>query len=221
MSNQIPDCSELEILLDAFYDNELSQEEEALVSNHVKQCDPCQNKVKQIGQVAVSLRDLPRLSMPKELATDWEAIIRNAVDIPDKELVQEQAPVAEKALDNVVPMMRASAKAGQKFAWRRSLALPVAAATVLLVLATAGMQLRPTPTTLLDQTTQTPIEAASSQDPHSPKLALRSHSSDAVSDVGTSNANGELLAVYSGESNLATEELGISTDEDGLYALKL
>src|SRR5262249_2660400 len=41
--------------------------------------------------------------------------------------------------------------------------------------------------------------------------------SQAIKDAG----NGELIALYPSESNLVSEEIGIATDEDGLYALKL
>jgi hypothetical protein len=235
MSKEMSECLELEVLLDAFYDGELSEEETQIVSGHLQRCDACQHKLKDIEQVAVTLRQLPKVMMPRALSADWETLIKTA-NIGTVDVVKTSSSVDPAGAEPVKAFNSgASQRGGHILQWRPSLVLAIAAAAVLLVLATAALQFKQqNDTPVANKSASSPGDVTSPENVPSPKLALRSQLNDSASSAKSakyvstggsfsqqSSSNSEFLALYTGESPLTSEEIGISTDEDGLYALKL
>lgn len=49
-------------LLDAYHDNEVSADEKEKVSQHLKSCEPCNTRLAEIGRLVAALKAMPRLA---------------------------------------------------------------------------------------------------------------------------------------------------------------
>ncbi|HEY9731821.1 MAG TPA: zf-HC2 domain-containing protein [Drouetiella sp.] len=76
MSNDF-NCEQLEPLLSAFHDGELSEVERTAAERHLNGCDACKNRLLEIGAVANSLKSLPRLNPKIDVAANIESLIAN------------------------------------------------------------------------------------------------------------------------------------------------
>lgn len=224
-----PECLEIAPLLDAFHDGELPESEKPAVSSHLLTCEKCQGRLREIESLVVSLRNLPRLEMPHSLQVDWSAYIDRHVNA-GKETMSNAVPIKKKTEEpNVVPISSASgfSKKGKVLA---------AVASLILLVVAAGVfwhnPLAPKGPSLADKfgpssPTQALIASSVNSGQESPSSAnsggaqvTRPHASVGV-EPGQRTVDGDLIALYSNDANLVSEELGIATDEDGLYALKL
>ncbi len=69
------DCAEVEPLLDAYFDGELTSDERHRVSAHTESCEKCIHALADIKRIAVSLKALPALSMRLDVAQDFDSIL--------------------------------------------------------------------------------------------------------------------------------------------------
>ena len=221
MLDQTTECSKVAPLLDAFHDGELSNEEKDAVATHLRSCEACQARLHEIEKLVVSLHGLPRLEMPHTLQLDWKALVERQAD-SEKTAPDSQPAVVKKEEDKVIPFAPALKR-------RRAIAA-VAAGLVVLAGAAAIISQNPMPSPApsvadkpvlpgqngsAQEHVAAPLIAAKENDGSKPGPAAGD--SQAVKNAG----NGELIALYSADSNLVSEDIGIATDEDGLYALKL
>jgi anti-sigma factor RsiW len=212
MLDSSPDCLEITQLLDGFRDNELPESEKQAVLTHLPTCEKCQGRLREIESVVASLRSLPRLEMPHSLQVDWNAYIERHANA-GKETMSNAVPIKKKIEEaNIVPITSAG-----KLGKRRTL-LAAVAGLVLLVVAAGFIQhnvLTPAGTSLADKPTpNSPIK----EQTQAPLIASKG---GARQESGQRTVDGDLIALYSNETNFVSEDLGIATDEDGLYALKL
>jgi anti-sigma factor RsiW len=219
MLDQNPECSKIVPLLDAFHDGELADGEKDAVATHLHTCDSCQARLKEIEKLVASMHALPRLEMPHALQLDWKALLERRQDA--EKPAPESQPVAEiQAEGKIVPV---------DFAKGRRALVAVAALLVLLVCAATliGQNLKPSNVPSIADNPVAPGESGSAQKRVSvPMIAARENAGSKAGNGAASQAaqdagNGELIALYPSDTNLVSEEIGIATDEDGLYALKL
>lgn len=67
-------CKKFEINLDAFHDGELSAAEESEIELHLASCPSCVERLAQIDRVVHSLKSIPRLSMSNRLSEQLDRI---------------------------------------------------------------------------------------------------------------------------------------------------
>lgn len=214
MVDQNSQCSNITPLLDAFHDNELPQSERTQVAAHLETCQTCQGRLKEIDKLVASLKTLSRAKMPHELKLDWSAIAAQSTD--EEQEGAEPVAAVPAAKSGVVQI-----KSRSLFALSNPLML-TAAALVLLVLTALIFQVKPGHQSLLAVRPNPEVNTSSTKNPgHTAPLIARNTSTVKSSGVGQQVGNGDLLALYSNDSSLVSEELGIETDEDGLYALKM
>jgi hypothetical protein len=228
-----PDCSKIAPLLDAFHDGELPEADKQEVKAHLTTCEACPARLREIEGVVASLHGLPRFDMPRRLELDWNALLE-----------KEEQPVGERQVvagATSEPGQVVSIAAARKMSIRR--AVVAAAAGLVVLVVAAGFMTRsqlPVPiASMPDNNVQglsirrgdVPLVAEKLADRHlvsqSPpdgskpeqltRREGRAPSNQAVAKI----VDSDLIALYSNDANLVSEELGIATDEDGLYALKL
>jgi len=205
MVDQTSICEKFMPMLDAFYDGELSKEDNLTVSAHIKDCQNCRNHLHEVERIVASLKGLPRLQMPHELTVNWQSLIQTSTK-PWWYLKLKQ---------------------------EKSSLLALAAAVILLVLAGSFLRLRSFSQffSIADSQKQAAQEVVarkgdlgvgeSNQVRRVVDQQVAQGKRAGVSYPNQQTGDGELLALYQNESKLASEELGIATNEDGLYALKL
>jgi hypothetical protein len=287
MSNDF-NCEQLEPLLSAFHDGELSEDERAAAERHLNGCDVCQNRLLEIGAVANSLKSLPRLNPKNDVAANIEYLIANqpksasrfsrpltwgAVGIAaaaavfvvamnmngpsnmssvpltansntpsNSSKVQSQPQsqkleVAQSVDNNSNPEQRdvssvAPGGASQTVAAHREhTGEPTGAASTKNGAAGESHD-KPNQSEKKNSNVTPHVEVAQNNhvvapigggtasgahlDGSDPRLIAK-----ATGGAGTIGADSNLVAVYDTEQHGVTEELGITTDEDGLYAIKL
>lgn len=204
------ECLEITPLLDGFHDNELPESEKQVVLKHLPTCEKCRGRLGEIESLVGSLRSLPRLEMPHSLKVDWSAYI-DRHDNAGKVTMSNAEPIKKMADESkVVPI--SSTRGIRK--WRPVLT----AAAGLVVLVVAASFLRHAPVTSVGPSLADKLVPASPTEQQSSPPLVASNSNSGHAQRGV---DGDLIALYSNDANLVSEELGIATDEDGLYALKL
>ncbi len=282
MSNFLT-CEQLEPLLSAYHDGELSEHERAQADKHISSCAACQNRVLEIGTISNSLKALPRLTPKMDVAANIEKLIAaqpKAANQVIRPLVWSVVGVAAAAAvvlfignmnsgPNVVPnqvasnssLNSSSAKNEHGAATSRDLEV---ASNRIDDSGAAVVGLDKTPDVSEDQKKKgsplpdqhgKPNADTGGKKEHAkfnPHVQIASGTNDGGSDtipadatlsahldhpiantdnqliadaskngIGKSGSDSNLVAVYDADQRSVTEELGITTDEDGLYAIKL
>ncbi|MBS1954878.1 MAG: zf-HC2 domain-containing protein [Cyanobacteria bacterium SZAS-4] len=289
MSNDF-NCKQLEPLLSAYHDGELTEAERADADRHLNGCADCQNRLLEISAVATSLKSLPRLNPKTDVAANIEQLIANQ----PKGISRIQPPViwgaagiaaaaavllvagnfkavtnqannpltANSKTNQVMPKPMPNAVKSQELEIAHNLdttANPIQDFTEPAQISahhdqssapngTVSKKEGGMPTQHEKPTTDNNAKKNSKFNPHlqvasngnegatnavaTNAVATASGSqSDASApqlianrNVGTASIGGadsSLVAIYDTEQRGVTEELGITTDEDGLYAIKL
>jgi anti-sigma factor RsiW len=188
------DCAKLAPLIDAFYDGELSEAEKGKVAYHVHDCQVCQRRLNETEMLVGALQALPRLQMARDLQTDWEAL-------------------AKKKFQTRGAFPRVFTPQHNSPVYR--LYWVAAASLVLLILISGLLLLNPInkPPTVAERTA---VKNPSAQISQQEAMGARG---PALHEGEQTNAT--IWPLFSSDPSLVSEDLGISTDEDGLYALKL
>jgi Putative zinc-finger len=69
-------CEEVDSLLDAYHDGELSAVEESGVASHIGSCVKCHKQLEEIEGLVKSLKSVPKLNVPNDLTADIAFINR-------------------------------------------------------------------------------------------------------------------------------------------------
>ena len=283
MSNDF-NCKQLEPLLSAYHDGELTEAERADADRHLIGCADCQNRLLEISAVANSLKSLPRLNPKTDVAANIEQLIANQ----PKGISRIQRPIIWGAA-GIAAAAAVLLVAGNFKAVTDQGNIPLTANSK-----TNQVMHKPGPDAVKSQdleiahnldTTSNPMPdsaapehisahhdqtsaqtgSASKKDgamptPHdkpstehngkknskfNPHLQVASAGNEGATNVvgttsgsqsdasapqlianrnvgtATIGADSSLVAIYDTEQRGVTEELGITTDEDGLYAIKL
>ncbi len=287
MSNDL-NCEQLEPLLSAYHDGELTEAERASADRHLKECTVCQNRLVEISAVASSLRSLPRLNPKLDVAANIEQLIaKQPRKVANRQpLVWGAAGIAAAVaaivvgtnMQNAVNPGNATLTANSK-STQHTLTDPVSSQQPMEVAKGAEPEVAPgvVETDQPDQQLELAAKGSSkrensgaSSESSSRKDSQRGEStgkpavdhnlkrngkfnphlevadktptafpaggnttsgshldgSDRLiangnSGAGVVGADANLVAVFDTEQRGVTEELGITTDEDGLYAIKL
>ncbi len=225
------DCKDIAEMLGAFRDMELTADESHMVEAHLVGCPPCKAELAAIEVVVAKLQSLPELPV-LDFADAIEARIlagaaaansqanqsmsepgmpskvvdlqRKAADIQNSEPGQIEKPDQIPALAVVADNVRPFAPVARRFSVRALVA--VAAIVLFGLVAAATMVPRPA--------AQVAESAAVSADSQlaSKKIEL-DKTGVAVSD--------DIVALYDEEGANNASDAGISTNEDGLYAIKM
>lgn len=203
-------CEKCRILLDAYHDGELDSNERLMVEQHLQGCESCRLSLLEIRLVVSSLQTLPVLNMRKDIADDIGNLLQ------------------ETGTGN------GSFKRSKLSVIGRSIG--IAAAVILLVLSLRAGWLSNVPVLTARNTGHPSLEVngSASKGGMNPGMVANSarvdnlaYLDDAKVQAGESGHGGSddkynptLVALY-GEPGSVTEDLGITTDEDGLYALKM
>jgi len=68
-------CAEIEPLLDAYHDGELSPAERRVVERHLTLCSLCQARLLEIGRLVASLKGLAEVAPGRDIAEDFDALL--------------------------------------------------------------------------------------------------------------------------------------------------
>lgn len=206
MLDNFSDCNKVEPLLDAFLDNELAKEEIKLVSSHLGHCKNCQTRVAETKLLVGKVKQLPLLTLPSALDCDWDALLAKTAGNrsskqPHVGLWPAAALVASVVLLLIVQRLLLDGAATRSATQSQS---------------REGILIN-------GQNCQGNSQTALSK--QSSPIALGPNMRQAVREEGAkehlASSFEDLLASDPAESSSFSEEVGISTDEDGLYALKL
>jgi hypothetical protein len=173
------------------------------VCSHIAECDKCHTRVEETKLLVSKVSSLPRLALPHALQCNWEQLVAKKTN-----------PLAN--------------------AWHWSssglwTAAALAAVAVLLLLAQqfflhrSNLSVATNPVThpSANQTTNIGNQVVASLDNKESTAPGKQIGEQEGSKEHSAGAYEDLLAVYPTESSSFSEEVGISTNEDGLYALKL
>jgi len=195
--SNVLECAAIQELLDAYYDGELPEAEHDQVASHISGCLDCDRSLGEISKVVDSLKQLPPPQMKIDVAADF-----------DKILAAKDKPVI----------------------FSRVWAFSIAAACALLLFAFHSFNgaVAPNPEVAATQAGVNHEEIAElpAAQPVKPSLGVQKATiiktrieSVPRSMVGRTNPQ-DMIALNDNDPSMA-EELGITTDEDGLYAIKL
>ncbi|MBU6452031.1 MAG: zf-HC2 domain-containing protein [Cyanobacteria bacterium REEB67] len=199
-------CQQVSEMLGAFRDMELDLADVETVESHLLVCPSCREDLAAIEKVVASLQSLPDLPS-RDFADLIEARINGAVN---GAVSVQMAPVisAAPAEENVAAPAALVPVGGNVVAFSRPrprLVAFAAAATILLFGLVAQFSLSP----------QGPVEVAQAPKP------VVTHLQKLESDKSSVPMTDDIVALYDEEGSGNGTDVGISTNEDGLYAIKL
>jgi anti-sigma factor RsiW len=224
------DCEVIVPLLDCYHDNEIDDAERLEVDKHLANCAACNGELANIASLVTKLAALPPVRSEIDFA-----------DLVEKQILAEQSvpasPASINSSQNVVPI--SSAKK-----W-------LAAVAAVVVLALIGLQMTntvrhtvsvasgdlPTPQITAEKTLDLQEQGTTSK----PEAAVKTDKPKDVNQISPAHSNRirtanvkvaefdgvdvnqkqNLVAISNPVQNNIAEELGITTDEDGLYAIKM
>ncbi len=159
----------------------------------------CRQELAAIEMVVSTLKSLPEVPS-RDFADAIEARIKAGADtISSGDQVRQPAPAVA---DNVRPFVRAFRRSPvRSMAW---------AAAVLLLGFAAATTLAPGPT----EVAQLPTPASITASAQFPDKRLES-------DKGAAPLSDDIVALYDEDGGNNVSDVGLSTNEDGLYAIKM
>ncbi|MCA9802848.1 MAG: zf-HC2 domain-containing protein [Cyanobacteria bacterium HKST-UBA02] len=244
------DCKKINVLLDPYLDSELPGDSDiALVENHLAGCASCRDQLARLKSASDAIKSLPTLTMESDLSDDlsflekgrdnlvafrgesrskqiyaWAGALAAALVLSllsYAALNQTSQPEPAVAVKTPEQQPAVSAKVQPD----RQEPAPPAVASVQehqpdgVEVASTNPALAPSKKDNGPEETPAPAVA----DNHSDRSGMKTPPAVAVKAV---TCPGELLSTeaviaYDGEEDSGFADLGISTNEDGLYAIKL
>ncbi len=219
-------CQEIETMLDAYHDGEASAAEREIISQHIANCGACQHKLQQIQLLVSSLKSLPKISAPRDFGADLEGLLAKK-PVPRKTVVR---PLVWGSIGIAAAVALVLVNLGTA-----DMRAPVSGPSMARIPSTTSQE-------VAQQNAATPDQSEPGQE--SSREVIPSRRINAIANSANSpqvkqtaqaglRAQQELasgdaaeddvtyVALNDGEQASATEAMGISTDEDGLYAIKL
>ena len=191
-------CELIAPLLDCYHDGEVTSEEREQVESHLANCDGCKNELAQISRLSESLKGLPPLKLGDDFADRVEQLILSGHNSARR--TENVLPI-NSASGNVIPISSASLTHSGK-SRLTSWLMAVAAVCAIALLAFQVMK----GPSLHSNVAQTPAASKTRNIAQNSTDASKSETLVAISDTVQTNIS---------------EELGIKTDEDGLYEIKM
>jgi len=189
-------------MLGAFRDMELTLDEAELVESHLSACAGCRAELEEIEKVVAALQSLSEVPV-KDFADAIETRINQRLALE----AAEQKPILSIVPNNVRALPARSSSS--RSVW--------AAAAILLVGFVAAATLAPRPAVEVAQV-NLPVQSS-----HTASVAYDPvHRGPARSAAKAAGPQAEdMVALYDEESTNNVTDVGISTNEDGLYAIKM
>jgi len=236
-------CADIEPLLDAYLDGELSALEKADVDAHLSVCERCAAELASIARVVASLKTLPHLEPARDLTEDLDALIaaskrRQLVVHPAAWVAIAAAAALAVVAYRLIPgvgtvgaVAHKPDQGGATYHVRQSgepQSRPEGAVGPVTKDADPAPAVVPAPSPSAVQTASVPPARTSlpergGEPPGSEPVRETPGQTPAVSN-GDELFDGGSVAVAvldQGGQLCVTEDLGLETDEDGLYALKI
>lgn len=223
-------CKEIEPLLDAYFDGELHAGELLMTKEHLGHCPDCQTKLAEIESVAQSVASLPRLNTKVDLS---EQILTKAVKTQPAQktnvfVFQRKEFFAAAAVVLLIGLLVQFMSSPTKLAKKStdinvSLATspgtpeivrskPIANSSQGKTVALSGKEKQPGAQSAGKETQKGVIASGNA--------SIKPSASTEKLPTTTRGAEDMLAFDYGYQPNLM-EGMGIATDEDGLYALKM
>jgi anti-sigma factor RsiW len=244
-------CQSVFELLDAYLDTELSTEEAAAVEAHLAECGDCSERLRELKSLVEKLNHLPEVPMPRDLSSSIEAKIAalsavvstNIVELPSGKnvmpfpvkyaalcavaaavlffVIGNFSHTGKPALDNP-PVEASKPQSDLRSSFHLKQAHEVSPVTL------AGKPEVQEAATAVKAPETASNKAASGEVPAEEVAVVPGNSEGEKHNSGKegkhsleSASGGDLIAEYSELSSDGSEDYGISTNEDGLYAIKL
>lgn len=237
-------CQPLLELLDAYHDGELETSERSKVEEHLKNCQPCTDKLSAIGAVASSLKSMPRLEPSRDIVGEMQFEEKsNVVPFARKNkfaLVTAAAAVALVFAFNFKPASQTDL-ASKQTAQTQTIASTKGAnssnsgtneANQTVVPEQQGNKISSTANPEIASTSGTELPANLPVSSHAQKKDSSSDSAQKAepktqvaelpkATTDNSQAQQNEIALMPEISASGADALGIATDEDGLYDIKI
>ena len=238
------DCPQIEEELDAYLDMELDDQRAEAIEQHLALCGDCSRRLEELSALVSKLQALPEPPLPRDFGDLVEARIKateQAQEIAPAEVAAPTPTGTARVLRFPRPLLAAAAALalvviGATFLGSPSPKAPIANAPQQPLHQVAEKTALPVPLPQAAQVRQEP-SAAVAEKPVvakapviSPKetsaLVAQSQTkpvpqSAKADPVVVSQAAPELIAEYDDIVGDGIDDYGISTNEDGLYAIKL
>lgn len=246
MSTKNSSCEYFLPLLDAFVDKELEASEQLEVGAHLGSCEDCSAVIKEIELLKSSLATMPKLTLGRDLADDLDKLLQGSAS---SAVVPKDNVVPLQKRNNFTVALAAAAAVAVIFIAGRAITTPpsVKVADSTLPKAQPVVVVPQSKTA----TKYVPIQTSkTSSDPHSAVVAQHSvlpvtspvvsvphvkvappQNNNLVATEQTGivkasenrinkSSSNEVIALYD-DDDFAGTDVGMTTDEDGLYALQL
>ncbi len=206
-------CRAIEPLLDGYFDNELSPNELASVQSHLTNCDDCSGKLAEIVMVSKGLSSMPKVSLGKDLS---QAILLKAQAKPQTKgqvLTFKRMAIWAAAACLIL---------GLSFQFLNKPAVKVSSLSGVepaKVVPTQPVKVARTPS--VRKLMQRKLAAAPQSNEVAPKPEAKINQQQKQKTLIAGSAHDEVLAFDDGYQPSLMEGMGMATDEDGLYALKM
>jgi hypothetical protein len=231
-------CKAVRPLLDAYYDGELSQLESADVAKHLEGCLNCRGDVGDIGRIAASLREFKPVELPYDFANRFEEVLaRKSRVVPFRRPVV-WGTIAAVAAAVLAFAFHAGPGGGPNVSPNTVASHQVLKPSTLVANNPDQPAVKPPHSAGIDQ--KKLVQPLANTDKHVRVVvanagAVAKHDATVKSQVpdphkelaqvpavaGANSAAPEIASYDPEHQQTTAEELGISTDEDGLYAIKL
>ncbi len=240
-------CTKFEISLDAYHDGELDVAEREAVEKHLANCPACNTKLADIDRLVSSLKHLPRVGLKRDFSADLDSLLSRqtsgqVVFLQPKVwaplsiaaaviLLVLTFKLSEQPGHNVVASRTAPATVGG------SQSHPVTASPQEQIAHTAPLpdsqkspsgtrqnsleSERPQVAHSKPEAGESPVIPSSKQAPQT-TIAAQAPADESVEiESGSKSSENMEIAEVAYPNGSFTEAVGIATDEDGLYDLKM
>ena len=236
-------CQEFIEALDAYHDNELSGEEKQRVSEHLKDCQPCNKRLEDIGRIVKAIKSMPVLKPPHDIVEKVQLPggKSNVVAFPGKKKIAIFAAAAAAVALLAVANISNNGQSNPSVAVKNN--------EPTVAVAPAPDKASPAPETannanpeqnapeLASVPTKEPVRAVDNKNnnnknlvepkpikPIAPErqiqIAQQRVVEAPVAAADFADSQNE-LALMPDAGNSGADALGIGTDEDGLYDIKI
>lgn len=235
VSSEYP-CDKIQELLDAYRDGEASTLEREIVERHLEHCHDCLGRLADIDCVVSLLKGLPRREIPTDLAQKIEALASDRnYRFKFNALTRAAVSMAAGAILLLVIWQAITHMNSQMIAVNKGTnlstlnnpqsPLPIDHPVVATHLSPLEPMAKPNHDLLkskeksvrnMNQAKGSMQESLAISATSTNGFAHQSHYDDALEDGSIT-----IAAISEEEQETITEALGIATDEDGLYAIKM
>jgi len=241
MSTKNSSCEYFLPLLDAFVDKELEATEFSEVEAHLVSCEECRNSVKEIELLKTTLAAMPKLTLSRDLADDLDRLLQAGTV---NEIAPKEHVIPLRKRNNFTVGFAAAAALAVIFIAGRAITttpspqvassdLPSTQPSVTALQTKLATKPAPAPVIKpvidkqapvvaqqIHKSVSAPVQATSSGN----NLVAHENSQTEIVNASENrinkSASNEIIALYD-EDDTAGTDIGMTTDEDGLYALRL